>query len=358
MIIDCHNHVLATGLPPGHQRFVREMRAPGHRRAGRLPAYRPATDEDWAGLEGDLDPIDPQVLVDDHLSAGVDRATVLAVAPSTYTAYGERGTIDLGRVTGVAGPLEVARSNDYLAAVTRRHPELIGMAAVNPRFRGVGWARAELTRAVGELGLRGLKLYPMYDHYPPADRDLAFPVYERAMELGIGVMVHMGTTSASDTVLDYGRPGALDEVARRFPNLPLLVCHAGSPWVDECLVMVARHDNTYLDISMFATKTTQRGLYDFLMRAQQLGCPLSRICWGTDYPGGGKPAVLLPKLALVNDVADRGAEVSAVDLAHLLGGNWARFAGLDSWSEQETLEQLEERAQAWRRTSVRSSRTS
>ncbi|QYN21379.1 amidohydrolase family protein [Amycolatopsis sp. DSM 110486] len=348
MIIDCHNHVLATALPPGHDRFVREMRAPGHRRAGRLPAYRAATDEDWVGLEGDLDPIDPGTLVDDHVSAGVDRATVLAVAPSTYTTYGERGTIDLGRVTDVDGPLEVAKSNDYIASLTRRHPELIGMSAVNPKFRGVEWARDELTRAVGELGLQGLKLYPMYDHYAPADRDLAFPIYERAVELGIGVMVHMGTSSAKDTVLDYGRPGALDEVARHFPGLPLLVCHAGFPWVDECLAMVARHDNTYLDISMFATKSTQRQLYDFLLRAQQLGCPLSRICWGTDYPGGGKPAVLLPKLTLVNDVADPGAPISRLDVANMVGGNWARFAGLTDWSEQETLEQLEAWEPRWR----------
>jgi predicted TIM-barrel fold metal-dependent hydrolase len=348
MIIDCHNHVLATALPPGHDRFVREMRAPGHRRAGRLPAYRAATDEDWAGLEGDLAPIDPLTLIDDHVSAGVDRDTVLAVAPSTYTEYGERGTIDLGRVTGVDGPLEVAKSNDYIAALTRRHTELIGMSAVNPRFRGVTWARRELTRAVEDLGLQGLKLYPMYDHYAPADRDLAFPIYERAHELGIGVMVHMGTTSAKDTVLDYGRPGALDEVARRFPGLPLLVCHVGFPWVDECLAMVARHDNTYVDISMFATKTSRRELYDFLMRAQQLGCPLSRICWGTDYPGGGRPSTLLPKFALVNDAADPGAEISSADIAQMLGGNWARFAGVDEWSEKETLAQLDVWEPRWR----------
>lgn len=348
MIIDCHNHVLATALPPGHERFIREMRAPGHRRAGRLPTYRPATEEDWVGLESDLDPIDPVTLIEDHVRAGVDRATVLAVAPSTYTAYGQRGTIDLGRMTDVDGPLEVAKSNDYIAALTRRHPELIGMCAVNPKFRGVDWACAELTRAVDELGLQGLKLYPMYDHYAPADRDLAFPIFARAMELGIGVMVHMGTSSAKDTVFDYGRPGALDEVARRFPDLPLLICHVGSPWVDECLAVVARHDNTYVDISMFATKTSQRGLYEFLMRAQQLGCPLSRICWGTDYPGGGKPEVLLPKFALVNDVADPGAEISRIDLVHMLGGNWARFAGLTTWSEEETLEQLAAWEPRWR----------
>ena len=86
-------------------------------------------------------------------------------------------------VLATALPLDVAKSNDYIASLTRHHPELIGMCAVNPKFRGVGWARDELTRAVVDLGLQGLKLYPMYDHYGPADRDLAFPIYERAMEL-------------------------------------------------------------------------------------------------------------------------------------------------------------------------------
>lgn len=350
MIIDCHNHVLATALRPGHDVFVREMRAPGHRRSGRLPSDRPATEHDWAGLEDDLEPIDPRTLIADHVRAGVDRATVLAVAPSTYTAYGQRGTIDLDRVTDVEGPLDVAKSNDYIAALGGRHPELIGMSAVNPKFRGVGWARTELTRAITELGLQGLKLYPMYDHYAPADRDLAFPIFEQALQLRIGVMVHMGTSPAKDTVLDYGRPGALDDVARRFPDLPLLVCHVATPWVDECMAMVARHDNTYVDISMFATKLRQRELYDFLMRAQsQLGCPLSRICWGTDYPGGGQPSVLLPKLALINDVADAGAEIPPADIARMLGGNWARFAGVDGWSVQQTLEQMAGLESRWRR---------
>jgi len=353
MIIDCHNHVLATGLPPGHERFVKEMRTPGYRRSGQLPSDRALIAEDWAGMDHAWDPIDPAELIRDHVEAGVDRATVLAVAPSSYTAYGERGTVDLGGVTTVAGPLEIAKSNDYIGDLVRQHPELLGMAAVNPKFRGVAAARVEIVRAVSELGLLGLKLYPMYDQYAPDDRDLAFPVFEQAAALGIGVMVHMGSSPAKDTVFEFGRPARLDEVARRFPDLHLLVCHVGAPWVDECLAMVARHDNTYIDISMFATKLTQRGLYDFLMHARQEGCPWSRICWGTDYPGGGKPSTLLPKFALVNDAADEGAEVPVADLGQMLGGNWARFAGMTDWSAAQTIEQIHTREAAWRNTDDR-----
>lgn len=343
MIIDCHNHVLATAQPGGHERFIREMRSPRHE------ATRGKGDEgDWTGLEHLWAPIDPGKLIDDHVAAGVDRATVLAVAPSTYTAYGERGTIDLAGVTDVPGPLDIAKSNDYIAAITRQHEALIGMAAVNPRHRGVRAARQELRRAIEELGLTGLKLYPMYDHYAADDRDLAFPIFEQAADLGIGVMVHMGTSPARDTVLEYAKPGTLDDVARRFPDLRLLACHVGTPWVEDCLAVAARHPNMYVDVSWFATECTQRQLYDFLQRARQVGCAWSKICWGTDYPGGGTPRIMLPRFALLNDVAEPGAEVPETDMARFLGGNWARFAGFVDWSEEETVGQLHSREGLWR----------
>src|SRR5207244_7894976 len=90
-----------------------------------------------------------------------------------------------------------------------------------------------------KLGLTGLKLYPMYDHYAVNDRDLAFPIFDMAQQLNIPVMIHLSTTPVSDTVLMYGWPVLLDDVARAFPDLRLLVAHTGFPWVDECLVLGA-----------------------------------------------------------------------------------------------------------------------
>lgn len=40
---------------------------------------------------------------------------------------------------------------------------------------------AELERAVTGLGLTGLKLYPMYQHWAANDRELAFPVYRAVL---------------------------------------------------------------------------------------------------------------------------------------------------------------------------------
>lgn len=350
MIIDCHNHVLAAGLYPGYERFIKEMTVGYFQSLGDLPDDRKVEDEDWGDdLEYLWEPIDPEVLIADHASVGIGKSTVLTVAPSEYTKYEQRGSVDIMGVTGVEGPPSIEKANDYMAALVKKYPDdLVGMAAVNPRFRGVDWAREEMTRAITELGLTGLKLYPMYDHYAPNDVELGMPIFERAAELGIGVMVHMSTTPVRDAPLHLGWPVLLDDVARRFPDLRLLVCHAGFPWTDECLALVGRHENTYLDVSYFNSVLDRRATYDFLQRAKRFGCNWTKICWATDYPGFEFPRTLLPKFALVNDVADDGPAVPASDMARMLGGNWARFAGLDGWSEEETLGEMAEWEDRWR----------
>ncbi len=350
VIIDSHNHVLAAGLYPGYERFIKEMTVGYFQSLGELPTDRNVTDDDWTEeLEYLWEPIDPEVLIEDHRSVGIGRSTVLTVAPSDYTKYEQRGSVDVARVTDVEGELSIEKANDYMAALVKKYPDdLIGMAAVNPRFRGVDWALDELTRAVEKLGHTGLKLYPMYDHYAPNDPDLGMPIFERAAELGIGVMVHMSTTPVRDAPLQYGWPVLLDDVARRFPELRLLVCHAGFPWVDECLAFVGRHENTYLDVSYYNSVLDRRDTYDFLMRARRMGCNWTKICWATDYPGFEFPRTLLPKFALANDVADDGATIPSSDMARMLGGNWARFAGLDDWSESDTLEVMAEWEDRWR----------
>ena len=353
MIIDAHNHVLAAGLYPGYERFIKEMTQGFFQSRGDLPPEREPEGEDWAGLEYLWEPIDPDKLIEDHRTVGVDKCTILAVAPSEYTKYEARGSVDIAGVTGVPGPPSIDKGNDYIAALKKKYPDyFIAMAAVNPKYRGVRAAVAELGRAIEDLGMDGLKLYPMYDHWAVNDRDLAFPIFEAAADLGIPVMIHLSTTPVSDTVLLYGWPVLLDDVARRFPDLHLLVCHAGHPWIDECLILAARHRNVYLDISFFNSTISRSETYDFLQRARKLGSPWTRICWATDYPGFEFPLTLLPKFALVNDEAPEGHRIPGTDLARMLGGNYARFLGSIDWSEGETLDQMGELEERWRQVWV------
>jgi len=237
MIIDCHNHILLTGAYPGAEKFIKEMTLGYFRSKGDLPVDRIPTDKDWKGMEYLWAPTHPEKFIQDH--PGIDKCVILAVAPSDYTAYEIRGLYDPYGYTNVPGPPSIDKANDYIADLVNTYPDkFIGFCAVNPKYKGVEAAVEELERSIKELHLTGLKLYPAYDHYSPDDPDLAFPIFRKAQELSIPVMIHQSSTPVIDAPLKFGRPYLLDDVGREFPNLKLLVCHAGTPWVDECLVLV------------------------------------------------------------------------------------------------------------------------
>ena len=115
MIIDGHNHILTAGLYPGYERFIKEMTLGYFQSRGDLPVDRDPTEADWSGLEYLWEPIEPDTLIRDH--PDVDKCTILAVAPSDYTRYEIRGTVDITGVTGVEGPKTIDKGCDYIAAL-------------------------------------------------------------------------------------------------------------------------------------------------------------------------------------------------------------------------------------------------
>src|SRR5260370_42341405 len=115
---------------------------------------------------------------------------VLAVSPQFLDGR-LIGTVDTGGVIGVDGPPDPEKCNDYIAAVVDADPaHFIGFASGNPAHRGPAAAVAGLERAIMGLGLAGVKLYPMYQHWAANDRDLAFPISRKAPHLDIPVVIH------------------------------------------------------------------------------------------------------------------------------------------------------------------------
>jgi len=332
MIIDAHNHILGQGEYPGFTNFMKEMCLGYLRAQDKLPTTRTPTDRDWEPYKSVWQAIDPEKCIKDH--EGIDKIVILGIAPSTYTAYGVRGTLDPSGVTGIPKPASIEKTNDYIAGLVARHPDVfIGFAAVNPLFpyshthQTPKAAVNELERAITKLKLQGLKLYPTYDHYSPDDRELAFPVFEKAEELGIPVLVHQASAPVVDAPLKYSFPHLLDEVGREFRNLKLIVAHMGFPWFDECIVLVAKHPNFYADLSFTTSMLNQEEMLRLLHRCKAFGLPLSKIFWATDYPGFESPKELLRRFRTLNEEAERLnlAKIPEKDLEGMLGENFARL---------------------------------
>lgn len=96
--------------------------------------------------------------------------------------------------------------------------------------------------------IKGLKIYAGYEHYYPYDERYQ-KVYDTCVEFDIPVMVHTGDTFSEKAKLRFARPLHLDEVAVDNPELKIVLCHLGNPWIQDAQEVIYKNKNVYADIS-------------------------------------------------------------------------------------------------------------
>ena len=109
----------------------------------------------------------------------------------------------------------------------------------------------ELEAAVEEWGCKGIKFQTLLQHRYPNDRIL-YPVYEKALELGLVVLFHSGAVAFTQEfgiphITKYAHPLHVDEVAFDFPEMPIIIAHMGGNYFYEALMMAEKHDNISFD---------------------------------------------------------------------------------------------------------------
>jgi len=134
-------------------------------------------------------------------------------------------------------------SNEACAKLVGKYPKrLIGLAGVDP-FKGKA-AVDELEYAIQELGLKGCVFWAYeYNKYP--HDEIYYPFYEKCLELNAIVEIETSIHFRRAVRMDLCRPLYLDYVAVEFPDLKLVGCTPGWPWVSELMGVVWRHPNVY-----------------------------------------------------------------------------------------------------------------
>ncbi len=168
--------------------------------------------------------------------------------------------------------------DDTVAGFVARAPrQLIGFAACDPTQPAY---MDELSYAIEGLGLKGLKMGPIYAGFDPRD-PRCDPVYAYCQDHGLPILFHTGTTYNHAAPLEFGRPWLLDDVAIRYPDLRIVLAHVGHPFCEECLVVIRKHPNLYADISALYYRPWQ--FYNMLIAAQEYRVT-GKLLFGTDYP--------------------------------------------------------------------------
>ncbi len=168
--------------------------------------------------------------------------------------------------------------DQYVANYVAQDPQrLRGFLSVDPTV--AGWQR-EMHAGHQELGLRGIKLLPMYAGFRPDDERLD-ELWQYATQHRLPVLLHTGTTFIAQAPLECTLPRHIDPVATRFPEVKIIMAHFGHPYEGECIVTARKHPNVYTDISALHYRPWQ--FYNSLMLVQEYGI-WDKVLFGTDYP--------------------------------------------------------------------------
>ena len=184
---------------------------------------------------------------------------------------------------------------ELIADFVRQHADrFIGWGSVDPNDKD---CVEQLVYCVEKLGLKGLKVAPIYQNFDPQDpRHL--PLFKKAEALGIPTIWHQGTSFVRPGPLKYANPIQLEDIALACPDLRMIIAHMGHPWEDECVVLIRKHPNLYANIS--ALHYRPRRHYNALMSALEYGVEHKLIC-GSDFPSATPEQVIAGQWK-VNDV--------------------------------------------------------
>jgi predicted TIM-barrel fold metal-dependent hydrolase len=188
----------------------------------------------------------------------------------------------------------------------------------------------------------GLKLYPNswtageIRGWLMDDPEVAFPLFQRAAELGIRtVAVHKALPLGPVELLHY-RVDDIDRAAMAFPHLNFEIVHGGMAFLEETAWQLARFENVWVNLETTASKARRRPKAFEHAMATLIRGPKSieRLLWGT----GAMVAHPRPHLeAFVRgfrfseELVDGGvvAQITNDDKRAILAGNYARMHGLD-----------------------------
>ena len=137
----------------------------------------------------------------------------------------------------------------------------------------------------------GMKVYAGYYHVDITD-PIYDPVYDLAEKLDITIVIHTGETFSSRGLLKYSHPLRVDDLAVTRPEMRIVACHMGAPWVFDTCEVVAKNPNVYLDLSgilvgddEYITRQAANPLFlDRYRQALVFLDDYEKVLYGTDWP--------------------------------------------------------------------------
>ncbi len=195
---------------------------------------------------------------------------------------------------------------------------VVELTAGEPHLRALGTAHvASLTpahveklEALAEEGkISGLKLYPGFEEFYPADPECR-PLYELCIRHDIPVVFHAGETLRERWREEYNHPREIARLAERLSDLKIVIAHFAQPHLEVCRDVLKALPHVYADISSLAHPTVLQvcgRAYIQQLLTETAGNRPDALLFGTDWPICDVPAHvdLVNSLLLDREVKER-----------------------------------------------------
>jgi uncharacterized protein len=217
------------------------------------------------------------------------------------------------------------------AAVASHKNRFVGFFMLDPSAPDAG---ERTWRAVTDLGLRGICLFPAMHHVPLDDGRVRRVVEVAEAHPGTAVFVHCGVLSVgvrkrlrlvSRFDMRLGDPLGVSRLAAAFPSVPFIIPHFGAGLFREALMASDFCPNVHLDTSSsngWVRYIPGLTLDEVFRTALSVAGP-SRLLFGTDssfFPRGWQRSIFDAQEAVVSRLG-----VSEADQALIFGGNFDRL---------------------------------
>lgn len=219
------------------------------------------------------------------------------------------------------------------------YPEkVLFCGGVDPMFPGELSVGEEMARQAREMGARSFKFYNGHideQSWRCDDRELAYPIYERALELGVDVVQFHKGFPITRAPLDTLTPLDIERPARDFPELTFAIHHLALPYFEECVYIAARYPNVVLVLSgtMHLPFIAPWEFKTYLGRLlRDVGS--DRLLWGSEAPLTGNPRPAIEwfwNMRIDEELQERYGypQITEHDKRRILGLNQARLFGVE-----------------------------
>ncbi len=226
MIIDTHMHLVGSGWVRG--KFLRSSARAFAGRYNRVHGTNLTPSEYLDQVARKYVDPDADALVKTMDKAGVDMGVIF--------------TVDWAPITGEARVTN-REVNRHFAETAKRHPgRFWPLCALDPRR---GDVIEQATEAIEKWGMKGFKLMPSAGFYP--NDPVCFPLYEKCAEWGVPVVLHSG---GWEIHWEYAQPMYIASAAEAFPDVKMIMAHAGLESWPQALLAASIMPNVFLDISI------------------------------------------------------------------------------------------------------------